>query len=920
MNFYTFIPRLLNMSLTASVAIVFVLLVRLMLKKAPKVISYALWAVVLFRLLCPVSIESSFSLFGLMDAPTTKTATMTSSIEYVPEDIVHTESPVAASPVAGADDTMNSTLPQGQKPLTNDPLDTPAVVAAYVWLIGVLGMAAYSAVSYLRLRRRLLTASPLRDNIYLADEIASPFVMGLIRPKIYLPSNMEEREQAYIIHHEQHHIRRGDHIIKALAFLALSIHWFNPLVWVAFICSNHDMEMSCDEAVVKKMGDDILADYSASLLNLATGKHIIAGMPLAFGEGNTKGRIRNLANWRKPAFWVVLIAVIACVALAVGLLTNPAKDDEADHAEDGYFLVISAEGVVSIEISSPNASGGVINADESAFERGERVWLEQLQGVTDPRGITITALGADGEIIYELSIPEDATDSEITDIVGSDSWFLAPTSSSSSESSDGDADPAPVTWTYSPAMSASWHAAFYFNFDLANYTHIEASCTNGLLWNLQAEGQPREKTMQFEQGEPLCWTPLVDGELYNQAEYDQVVFTVYDGGEVVAKGVLDIKQTGSENGRSFYAALLTGTQILALQQGPDSLASVVLAGNGSIVSYSDVNHNQINERIIVRETDPGMLYELCVVEDGEVIWSTEASPAHAGWNTIMLYSEGGQEYLVEYQPAMFQGVGNYQCTVFSLEGGEEVVKKAWAVAFELPVEETPEMEQFANEVGLLLRSCNVLLSTEQGIAVTQYTMAFALPQIYPVRFDPDEIQSAIDGTGASQELTSNAASFPNEPLTLLYASGAGAWGSLLTLQPDGSFTGDYHDSEMGDTAQEYPNGTCYVSIFEGRFTDIQQISDYSWSMTLADLTTENDPGQIWIEDGIRYIASEAHGVANGEEFILYVPGTPADEIPAECRNWWPDAYRWRNGEIEQLEGWALCDVTAGIGFYTSWLS
>lgn len=120
--------------------------------------------------------------------------------------------------------------------------------------------------------------------------------MGLVRPKIYLPSDMEEREQAYIIRHEQHHIRRGDHIIKALAFLALSIHWFNPLVWVAFIYSNKDMEMSCDEAVVKKMGDGILADYTASLLSLATGKHIIAGMPLAFGEGDTKGRIRNLAK------------------------------------------------------------------------------------------------------------------------------------------------------------------------------------------------------------------------------------------------------------------------------------------------------------------------------------------------------------------------------------------------------------------------------------------------------------------------------------------------------------------------------------------------------------------------------------------------------------------------------------------------
>ena len=427
MNFYAFIPKLLNMSLTASVAIVFVLLLRLALKKAPKVISYALWAVVLFRLLCPVSIESNFSLFGLLDAPTAESTDLTTSIEYVPENIVHTEYPAVTLPVPGVSDNINEALPQGEEQLRADPLEGPIFIATYVWITGVLVMAAYSVVSYRRLRKKLLTASLLRENIYLADEIASPFVMGLIRPKIYLPSDLEEREQAYIIRHEQHHIRRGDHIVKALAFLALTIHWFNPLVWVAFICSNKDMEMSCDEAVVKKMGAGILADYTASLLSLATGKHIIAGMPLAFGEGDTKGRIRNLANWHKPAFWVVLVAVIACIALAVGLMTNPAEDDTPDPAEDGYFLLIGADGVASIEITGPNTSGGAVNADGSVIKKGEKVWLEQLQGVTDLRGYSITALGKNGEILYALSIPEGATNDEVVNLVGSDGWLLAPT-------------------------------------------------------------------------------------------------------------------------------------------------------------------------------------------------------------------------------------------------------------------------------------------------------------------------------------------------------------------------------------------------------------------------------------------------------------------------------------------------------------
>ena len=328
MFFYTFMPKLLNMSLTASVAIVLVILLRLLLKKAPKVISYALWGVVLFRLLCPVSIGSSFSLYNLFDAPIEESGTVTSVIEYVPSNIVHTEYPSVALPVPGISDAINEALPQGREQLVADPLEAPMSIATYVWMIGVLGMGIYSIVSYVRLRRKLSVVVPLRDNIFIADDIKSPFVVGLFRPKIYLPCNLGDKEQEYIILHEQHHIKRLDHVMKALAFLALAIHWFNPLVWVAFILASKDMEMSCDEAVIRKIGSDVRADYSASLLTLATGRRIIAGTPLAFGEGDTKGRINNLSKWKKPAAWVVLIAVVACVVLAISLLTNPAAKRE----------------------------------------------------------------------------------------------------------------------------------------------------------------------------------------------------------------------------------------------------------------------------------------------------------------------------------------------------------------------------------------------------------------------------------------------------------------------------------------------------------------------------------------------------------------------------------------------------------------
>ncbi len=323
MFFYTFLPKLWNMSLTASVVIIFVLLLRLLLLKSPKVISYALWSPVLFRLLCPVSIESGFSLFSLLGTPVAEYGTITNRIAYIPIDLVHTENPSITLPVPAIGELINQSLPQGVEQLVADPLEAPMAILTYVWVVGVMVMAIYTIVSFLNLHKKLLIVSRLRDNIYLADEITSPFVMGLFQPKIYLPSSLSKQEHPYIILHEQHHIRRWDHIIKALAYVALCIHWFNPLVWIAFTTASKDMEMSCDEAVVKKMGDGVLADYTASLLSLATGKHFVAGIPLAFGESDTKERIHNLANWKKPTVWVILLGTVVCIVTAICLLTNP---------------------------------------------------------------------------------------------------------------------------------------------------------------------------------------------------------------------------------------------------------------------------------------------------------------------------------------------------------------------------------------------------------------------------------------------------------------------------------------------------------------------------------------------------------------------------------------------------------------------
>ena len=191
-------------------------------------------------------------------------------------------------PLPGVSKAINENLPQGREQIAADPLEFPMSSATILWLFGIMAMLVYSAASLYLLRVKLIGAVRLRDNIYLADHIATPFVIGVIRPKIYLPSTLSERERDYIILHERTHIRRLDHIAKLVSFFALSVHWFNPLVWVTFILSGKDMEMSCDEAVMKKMDGDIRADYSASLLSLATGRKIFAGTPSCLWRGGYK--------------------------------------------------------------------------------------------------------------------------------------------------------------------------------------------------------------------------------------------------------------------------------------------------------------------------------------------------------------------------------------------------------------------------------------------------------------------------------------------------------------------------------------------------------------------------------------------------------------------------------------------------------
>lgn len=377
MPLHTVFSAVLNMSITASIAIIVILLARIMLKRAPKIFSYALWAVVLFRLLCPVSLTSQFSLMGLFPTPTTETG----RIEYVPLNMLNTERPAITVNVPASE--LNQTTDNSVEVMAAGSIDFLVFIVSIVWIFGVVAILMFNLLQLIRLRRKLTGAIPLKDNIYLADYIPTPFVMGLIHPKIYLPSAMSGAEQSYIIQHEKHHICRCDHIIKLLAFVAMCIHWFNPLVWLAFALSSKDMEMSCDEAVMKQMDRDIRADYSSSLLQFSTGKRVLIGTPLAFGEGDTKERIENIMKYKKPTIIIVILAAIVCVGLTACLSSNPQSDTEQND--------LSSIGALKEE-----EIGKTLSELKNEYPEGE--FIVSLDGFPDSAAICFGEPGA--EYVY----------------------------------------------------------------------------------------------------------------------------------------------------------------------------------------------------------------------------------------------------------------------------------------------------------------------------------------------------------------------------------------------------------------------------------------------------------------------------------------------------------------------------------------
>ena len=504
-----FFLTIVNMSISASWIILAVLLLRLLLKKAPKWITVLLWGIVAVRLICPFTIESVISLI-----PSAETISPQVLAEN-PE--INTGFPVLNNTINPI--IQGSTVTVAPEKSIN-ALKLFVLIFSRVWVIGIAAMLLYTFISYFRVNWKIGTAVLLRDNIFQSENIVSPFVLGIIKPKIYLPFNMNEQEMSHVIAHEQAHIRRKDHWWKPFGFLLLALHWFNPLMWLGYVLLCRDIELACDEKVIKELNTEQKADYSQALLTCSVNRRMIAACPLAFGEVGVKNRVKSVLNYKKPAFWIIIIAIVTSIVVAVCFLTNPATNT----LENIEFLNFDArrQNTVSVLVSDGETYTpvGAVNQDllnelcsikisknEISLNRGEdrdksHTLVLQTAEDTEPtiysyvEGLhihfnsTFTSVWVNNSVkptlSYRVINPQKAKQiyEDIANFAGAEK----------------------LTWTYQPMLSFTGHSfkGFLFDFD---YTHIEASCTGGEFCNLDVDGQSYGTKMRFENENTVYWTP-----------------------------------------------------------------------------------------------------------------------------------------------------------------------------------------------------------------------------------------------------------------------------------------------------------------------------------------------------------------------------------------------------------------------------
>lgn len=746
--------KLVNLSISASWLILAVLVLRVVLKKAPKWVMPLLWGVVALRLVCLFSIESALSLIP--------------SAETIPSEIVtETREPVLYEQ-ATLDIVTNPTLPSAAEVpvgVSRQQAQVDFNIYSVLWLAGMAALLVHALVSAGKLKRKLATAILLRDNIYESEFVDSPFVFGVVKPNIYLPMHMDEGTAAYVIAHEHAHLARRDHWWKVLGYLVLALHWFNPLVWVAYILFCRDIELACDEKVVKGLDGAARADYSQALLSCAALKRAVAACPLAFGEGNIKMRVKSALHYKKPAFWVAAAAVLAVVIMAVCFLTNP----RSERGSLVWAQKLNAADVASIELYVPAEGEARQYKKLDTEEMAQAVELiNSSRGTYIEKPETVYA----GLPVWFLLTMDDGTVHAVGSVVGH--YLII----------DGDTFDADVEnqaeWenyvlkgdSASPIDMADRLSYALYGMTTGVYTLGEAVFEDSV-WETSYE-----ETFANTKSTPELWlssalgtdmTGILYGTVtaargysYRFSEWEEINLTVSNfdwlfrsgsGEDWDGTSAAKLRREnahawrGTRTGEDVNAAvpmaeirrqdeLTAMDQWLLLQQKDGSLYLVMgyrsgglpysgahpyrwivrLDGGATELTRADLNGDGIEEVISYTGTSTQEPYRLRVSnQSGEELWSAELGLAHVGWSSYFLYRDSVKTALLRYEPTIYQGEASYSYELFLLSENGTTTLAENSVSFSVNSDSADswpaEARKFADEVNRLLDKSELLFST-----------------------------------------------------------------------------------------------------------------------------------------------------------------------------------------------------------------
>lgn len=746
--------KLVNLSISASWLILAVLVLRVVLKKAPKWVMPLLWGVVALRLVCLFSIESALSLIP--------------SAETIPSEIVtETREPVLYEQ-ATLDIVTNPTLPSAAEVpvgVSRQQAQVDFNIYSILWLAGMAALLVHALVSAGKLKRKLATAILLRDNIYESEFVDSPFVFGVVKPNIYLPMHMDEGTAAYVIAHERAHLARRDHWWKVLGYLVLALHWFNPLVWVAYILFCRDIELACDEKVVKGLDGAARADYSQALLSCAAPGRAVAACPLAFGEGNIKMRVKSALHYKKPAFWVAAAAVLAVVIVAVCFLTNP----KSERGSLVWAQKLNAADVASIELYVPAEGKARQYKKLDTEEMAQAVELiNSSRGTYIEKPETVYA----GLPVWFLLTMDDGTVHAVGSVVGH--YLII----------DGDTFDADVEnqaeWenyvlkgdSASPIDMADRLSYALYGMTTGVYTLGEAVFEDSV-WETSYE-----ETFANTKSTPELWlssalgtdmTGILYGTVtaargysYRFSEWEEIDLTVSNfdwlfrsasGEDWDGTSAARLRREnahawrGTRTGEDVNATvpmaeirrqdeLTAMDQWLLLQQKDGSLYLVMgyrsgglpysgahpyrwivrLNGGATELTRADLNGDGIEEVISYTGTSTQEPYRLQVcTAGGEELWSAELGLAHVGWSSYFLYRDSVKTALLRYEPTIYQGEASYSYELFMLSENGTTTLAENSVSFSVNLDSKDpwpaEARKFADEVNRLLDKSELLFST-----------------------------------------------------------------------------------------------------------------------------------------------------------------------------------------------------------------